>query len=211
LAFVLLLATPAAAAPPRKPAPPASDDARTHYERGTSAYGLGDYATAATEYEAAYRLKNDSALLYNAAQSQRLAGNKPRALLLYQNYLRIYGDTIPNRAEVERFINTLKQAIASDERSASTPPTEPLPTDRPPGPAERPPGLAERPPAPAQESPTAITSRPAPAPAQPIYKKAWLWGVLAGSAAVVALGVGLGVGLGSRAVDPAPSFGRVDF
>jgi len=34
----------------------------------------------------------------------RMAGNRARALLLYQNLLRIYGNNVPNRAEVEGHI-----------------------------------------------------------------------------------------------------------
>src|SRR4051794_29733188 len=80
-----------------------ASEARMHYERATSAFALGKFADAASEYEKAFELKSDRALLFNAAQSHRQAGDKQRALLLYQNYLRIFTKA-PNRPEVQRQI-----------------------------------------------------------------------------------------------------------
>ena len=65
--------------------------AKEHYDQANAQYGLGNYSKAADEYESSFELMHDPALLYNAAQAQRLAGNKQRALLLYQNLLRVYG------------------------------------------------------------------------------------------------------------------------
>jgi tetratricopeptide (TPR) repeat protein len=96
--LVACLALPAAAAGG------ATEDARAHYERGTSLYALGKFAEAAQEYEKAFELKPDPALLYNAAQAHRIAGNKQRALFLYQNFLRVFGTSSPNAPEVERHV-----------------------------------------------------------------------------------------------------------
>src|SRR5262249_58021652 len=86
---------------PAQALPPASeDDARALFERGSALYALGRYAEAAPLFERAFELKPDPALLYNAAQAYRLLGNKPRALTLYQNYFRLFGDQIPNAPEV---------------------------------------------------------------------------------------------------------------
>src|SRR5262245_50804586 len=92
----------------------ARDEARAHYKRGIAAYALSHFAEAAEEYEQAFTLEPDPALLYNAAQAHRLAGNKTRALTLYQNYLRIFGDKVPNKAEVTAHIAKLKAAIETD-------------------------------------------------------------------------------------------------
>ena len=64
------------------PRPAAAEklDARRHYEKATAAFGLGKYDEAAREYEAAFELKPDPALLYNAAQACRLAGRSARAI-----------------------------------------------------------------------------------------------------------------------------------
>jgi tetratricopeptide (TPR) repeat protein len=103
------------------------------YEKGNAAFALGNYAEAAKEYEAAFGLKPDPALLYNAAQAHRLANNKERALLLYQNLLRVYGQKIGNRDEVQRHIATLRQAIEVENQSRTSPPTEPAPVGATPG------------------------------------------------------------------------------
>src|SRR6185503_10572696 len=89
--------------------------ARMHAQKALAAYALGRYAQAASEYEQSFALHADPALLYDAAQSQRLAGNKPRALLLYKNYLRLF-ENVPNRAEVGRHITELEQAIESEKK-----------------------------------------------------------------------------------------------
>src|ERR1700690_2082975 len=91
------------------------DEARGHYERANAAYALGNYVRAADEFEKTFDLKPDPALLYNAAQAHRLAGNKTRALLLYENYLRVYGAKVSNIDDAKRHIEALKAAIASDE------------------------------------------------------------------------------------------------
>src|SRR5437762_2788493 len=78
-----------------------TEDARIHYQKALAAYGLSNFAEAATEYEQAFALKPDPALLYNAAQAHRLAGNPERALQLYQNYLNLPGRKSANREEVQ--------------------------------------------------------------------------------------------------------------
>lgn len=180
--------------------PARADDvaqAREHAQKGLSAYALGQYARAASEYEQAFALKADPALLYNAAQAQRLAGNKARALLLYQNYLRLFQDQ-PNRPEVERHITELQHAIESEKQAQSAPPTVPLPEH-----GAAPATAATAP----QETSTTRADLTATAPERKRVKP-WVWGVIGGAAAV-ALGLGLGLGLGlSQTSDPTPSIGR---
>jgi tetratricopeptide (TPR) repeat protein len=151
--------------------PVQAQDARAHYAKGTSYYALGRFAEAAAEYEKAYELHPDSALLYNAAQAQRMAGNKARALLLYENYLRFYEDA-PNRAETQKFITQLKAALEAEK---NLPSPAPVAKSQPPPPVL----VIEKPPE---------KKRLAP----------WKWGLIGASIAVVAgvsLGVGLGIGL----------------
>jgi tetratricopeptide (TPR) repeat protein len=160
--FVLVLATAAHA-----------DAARDHFKQGTTYYALGKYPEAAVEYEHAYELHPDPALLYNAAQAHRMAGNKPRALLLYNNYLRLYGSAAKNRGEVQRFINQLKAAIDTEKAATTTPPTTPEPMQP-------------------QVKEVTLTQEP---PVEKKRTRPWVWGVVGGAVAV-AVGVGLGVGLG---------------
>src|SRR4051812_37467160 len=97
--------------------------ARELFDKGTAAYALGHFDEAAADYEKAFSIKPDPALLYNAAQAHRQANNKKRALMLYQNYVKLYGTRISNRADVERVIVTLKHAIESEQQASSAPPT----------------------------------------------------------------------------------------
>ena len=84
--------------------------AKKAYEEANAAFGLGHYGAAAERYEAAFSLRPDPALLYNAAQSYRLAGNKPRALELYRNCLRLYPD-FSNADDARNHVATLKKQI----------------------------------------------------------------------------------------------------
>jgi tetratricopeptide (TPR) repeat protein len=191
-------------------------EARAHFESGNAAYALGDYPAAAKEYEKAFSLRPDPALLYNAAQAHRMANNKQRALLLYQNYLRVYGRQINNRDEVQRHISNLKHAIESEEQSQTSPPTTPVSpgtTSAPP-----PPGTTGTPPPSGETAAPALPERgaanPAVAPApvrtddRPLTKKPWFWVAVGGAAVVVAgVAIGLGVGLSGGDKDPKPSLG----
>ena len=187
-----------------------SDDAKALYDKGTAAFALGNYEEAANDYEAAFKLKPDPALLYNAAQAHRLGGNKQRALQLYQSYLRLYGDKgLTKRSDLEDRIAELKAAIENDRRVATAPPTEPAPLSTRPEPSANEPKTP--PPAATTSEPAASTltaTAPPPAEKKPLVKKAWFWGVVAG-AVVVAAGVGLGVGLGVQPHNPSTTLSTI--
>jgi tetratricopeptide (TPR) repeat protein len=186
-------------------------DARGYYERGNSMFALERYGDAAANYEKAFELKSDAALLYNAAQAHRLAGNKQRALALYQSLLRMFGKQVANQAEIRNHIDSLKQAIENDKTVSTRPPVTTQPAEVPKTPESAPkpePTPAATPsvsPAPAAAT-TVTTSAPE---RKPIVKKAWFWVAVVGGAAVVATGIGLGVALGSSKSDPAVTFGTV--
>jgi len=148
-----------------------ADDAREHYQNATSHFAVGEFADAAKEFQAAYMLKPDPALLFNAAQAYRLANNPSKALILYKNYLQLYPNA-ENIDEVRSQIAKLQQATASASPSPSAPP--PVATTH-----------EQQPAAP---HPIAAASHPAPAAAptatshvvkeQPVYKKWWLWTIV---------------------------------
>jgi tetratricopeptide (TPR) repeat protein len=120
LALVLALGAPLVAR---------ADDAmsaREHYQKGTSYYDLGRYPEAIKEFEAAYEIKNDPALLYNLAQSNRLAGNSEQALHFYRTYLR-YVPKAANRAEIEDRIKQLDQLVAQKSSTQTAPPNQTIP------------------------------------------------------------------------------------
>ena len=192
------------------PARADNTEARQHFDKANAAYALGDYAVAAQEYEKAFALKPDPALLYNAAQAHRVAGNKQRALLLYQNYLRVFGAVVSNRDEVLRHIEALKQAIETDKSAETNPPTSPAPIGGAQAPATPPPTTT----APVTTPPTTATTTNAdltrPAPEKPLTKKPWFWAVVGGAAVVVVAGVAIGLGVGlSGDKNPSPSLGAV--
>lgn len=174
-------ATPAVAPP---------DDPKELFARGSALYALGRYGEAAPLFERAFELKPDPALLYNAAQAYRFNGNKQRALTLYQNYYRLYGDQIQNSEDAKRQIEQLKEAIAMDERAKVAPPTD-MQT-------------------PSSSGATLVVAAPAPRP-KPLVKRPWFWVAVGGAAAIVVTGVVVGVVVGTRGHSyPAASFGSVN-
>ena len=115
--WVALLAASLTSSVAAQAADQGKGDAKRLYEEATAAFGLGRYAEAAQRYEGAFALKPDPALLYDAAQAYRLAGNKVRALELYRNYLRLYPDR-SNADDARNHVAALRRAI-EDEREPS--------------------------------------------------------------------------------------------
>jgi hypothetical protein len=170
-----------------------ASDARTHYQKATAHYAVGEYHDAAMEYEAAYKAKQDPALLYNAAQSHRLANDNQKALLLYKNIVKLH-PTSKYAAESKDRIEKLEAAIATTQSPpnqpapvqlgaggtatppAASPPVQPLTQPAPgaaPPPAALPPPVAAPGPAPAA---TLTATAPPPSGGEtPIYSKWWFW------------------------------------
>lgn len=148
--------------------------ARRHFDKGTKLYDLGKYDEAAVEYEEAYKLKADPALLFNIGQAYRASGKISDALTAYKSYLRKVPDA-PNRADVEGHIATLQHTL--DEQSRPAPVPLPVPEISPPPAAS--PGAAD----------LTVSATP-PAHRTPVYKKWWLWTAVGG---VVVAGVLTGV------------------
>ncbi len=130
--------------------------ARKHNERAMAAFALERYDVAAEEYEAAFEQKPLPELLYNAAQSYRLAGKKERAIRLYQSYLRVFSTQVRNRDEIEQHIANLQKAIESEQKASSALPVvpQPIPSS----------GLHEPPPAPVpvKKAPPPVVTKPPP-------------------------------------------------
>ena len=204
-----------ATSPPAVSAPPpagAGDEAaaRAAYEKGTAAYALGDFAEAARQYEAAFRLKLDPALLYNAAQAHRRANNRTRAIELYENLLRLFPNA-PNRDVARQHRDELRKAAAAAPAAGVAPGAV---TPAPAGiSASTPaPGTLVPPPIPtfapgSAAAPAVVETSSADAGRRPLYRRPWFWGAIAG---VVLVGVATAVAV-SAGDDPAasPSWGRV--
>jgi hypothetical protein len=154
LALALLLAT----LPGRARA---DEDAKAVFERATALFALHKFHDAALVFEKAFELRPDPAILYNAAQAHRLAGEKTRALDLYESLLRLYGDRF-KRVEISQHIAELKHAIDADQRASGSPPVDTLPSEAVNKPTPRPVVASSTSPPP-RPAPRAVTpERPAP-------------------------------------------------
>ncbi len=184
LAAALIASDPAGA---QETVPPTSfpaheQAAKLHYEKGTAAYALGDFVEAARQYEAAFRLKLDPALLFDAAQAHRRAGNRVRAIELYENLLQVF-PTATGHEVAEQHLTALRKSVATEKGLQSE-----SPTAAPPGPL----GVDER-------------NGPG-GPARPLYRRTWFLATVASLVvgAVVTVAV-----LSAGAREVRPSWGRV--
>ena len=228
--LVLLLSTVALAGQARADN---VEEARAYVNKATAAYALNHYAVAAENFEKAFELKPDPALLYNAAQAYRLAGNKERALELYESYVRVYTGRREMRPDIEGHIKQLKEAIERDRPrrprrpsrrcrwgarrregreppATSPPPVSPV-TPIAPAAATSAPGAVAPASAPTEtgSSPVVLT-RTAEQPGQSdsLTRKPWFWVAVGGGVAAAVI-VGLLIGLSGT--DPASaSIGKVN-
>jgi hypothetical protein len=88
-----------------------------HYERATRAYDIQKYQEAVEEYQKAYEIAGDPAMLYNVAQAYRLNGQLQEALHSYRRYLQ-RSPNARNREDVERKIADLEQTLEAKKRAA---------------------------------------------------------------------------------------------
>jgi len=187
----------------------AQDDlaaAREHFTKGTRAFDLGQYSEAAKEYEAAYKAKDDPALLFNIGQAYRQLGDNVAALRAYKGYLRRVPDA-PNRAVVESRIAELTRVIQEHRDQGGKAPTVPTPAEPSTTAAAKP--APKTTPAATMATSNAL-AQTAPAQPQKRTPRAWIWGLVAG-VAVAGVAVGLGVGLGTQPHHPIASDGTVTF
>lgn len=176
---VLLVATPALAQPSQE----VQAQVERLYEAGTQHYNLGEYEEAIASYKDAYRLIPNPYLLYNIAQSYRLADDSKQALAFYKRFLYAKPDA-PERPDVDARIKELELIVAQQAATQAAAPSGPVaPTETP---------RLTLPPQPVAE-PSPITVAPivaATEPSRPVYKKWWFWagiGVVAAGASTVAL------------------------
>jgi hypothetical protein len=186
LLVILLLSVPAATFGADRGA----DEARQLFQEASAHFALGEFPEAAAKFMAAYKLKQDPAFLYNAAQAFRQAGQNERALVLYKSFLQFYPKA-PQTEEVKEHVAKLQEVVAAAQRAKTAPPT----TTAEPSPKE---GAVATP---AAQTPAPAVLVEAPRPKTPLHKKWWLWTIVAGSAVVVA-GVATGVVLGTQNNDP---------
>ncbi len=158
------------------------EKARELYRSATHHYDFGEYQEALEGFKEAYQNYEDPAFLFNIAQCHRAIGHKQEAITFYKSYLRNSSDA-PNRDEVQKTIAELQAALDSEKATVKPTPVAP-PT----------PAVVQAT-APRMSAPTVKTKADDRTPS-----RKWVWGVVAATVGVVALGVGLGIGL-----SPGPS------
>jgi len=184
--------------------------AKDHYEMATRFYDVGKYGEAINEYEQAYLLIEDAALLFNIGQAYRLWDRPEDASRAYKNYLRRRPEA-SNRGDVEKKIADMERIVDERRRGVpGQPPQQVLPTppvSPPPAgvfPANQgpvtPPGAT----APLSPTPEALPAPPSgavtfsqPAPSEPASpKKKWIaYGLLGlGGVGVVTTVIAAAVG-----------------
>ncbi len=105
--------------------PAQKSEMKMHYDKATRAYDIQKYTEAVEEYQKAYEIGGDPAMLYNVAQSYRLNDQLPDALRFYRRYLQ-RSPNARNRDDVERKIADLERTIAERRKAlATTVPTAP--------------------------------------------------------------------------------------
>lgn len=160
-------------------------EARDHYKKGTKAFELGAFDEAVTEYGAAYRLRDDPALLYNLGQAHRLANHPVEALRFYRLFLMKVPNT-PNRNEVEAKIDELQRLVEQQKKTQNMPPD----SVKSPGstPTPTPPPSTEAAPAPTVAAQTPSRSDSAAALNKAGRTKKIAGGVVAGAGLVLVVG-----------------------
>jgi tetratricopeptide (TPR) repeat protein len=138
--------------------------AKEHYERATRLYDVGKYGEAIAEYEQAYLLVEDAALLFNIGQAYRLWDRPEDAIRAYKNFLRRRPDA-SNRADVEKKIADLEKLVEDRRHGQPEQPppasVQPPPPIYPPAPSV-PPEAAWPPPAPTESAPLPPAAGPMP-------------------------------------------------
>lgn len=146
LALILLLGVQTARAQAQAPADPTpvqeptrADTARTLFEQGRDKHHLGQYAEAIELFRRSYELVPAPLLLFNLAQSYRLAGDCINAVSYYQQFTRLAGDS-PTRIEAERWLKEISPCAALSPAMVAPPSKPAIPAIAPPPPSTPPPG-----------------------------------------------------------------------
>jgi len=97
--------------------PEQKDEMKLHYDKATRAYDVQKYDEAVIEYQKAYEIGGVPAMLFNVAQSYRLANQLEEALRFYRRYLQ-RSPNARNREDVERKISELEKTVEERRKAA---------------------------------------------------------------------------------------------
>jgi len=174
-----------------------SEDAKARLERGLEHYSAKDYEAAIDELSRAYDLEPHPVFLYTWAQAERLSGDCPSAVTLYQRFL----DTDPDESQAAAAASNkerCEEALGTSPDGADVEPSVP-PETTPPAPVSTSPtGPDETAPEPRPIAPTSPKSMATPPDATPPEPApaSWVFDPLGGTLLGLGLvGAGVGVGL----------------
>lgn len=92
--------------------PTAEERAREHFERGLEQYDAGFYPAALAEFDAAYALSPNAAILYNLGRVHAQLGDWVKALGAYERFLASdERETRRRRREVERLVEEVRRRV----------------------------------------------------------------------------------------------------
>jgi tetratricopeptide (TPR) repeat protein len=83
-------------------------EVRKYYQKGVTHYDLAEYKEAVAAFKEAYRLSQDSAYLFNIAQSYRMAKNCGEAMRFYQRVLAVDPEAHGGKAKLEARIAEMR-------------------------------------------------------------------------------------------------------
>jgi tetratricopeptide (TPR) repeat protein len=175
-----------------------------HFEAAQESFQKGDFPRAAQEYQAAYNITKDPALLFQIGEAWQRAGDAQQALASYRAYVKEQ-PTGADRAEADKRILSIEavlnppsatpQAVPPAAAVAPSPPLAADPATTPAPPATTPPPTAATPP-PVAPPPVAPPPSSAPPPRR-LRTAGWI--AVALGVAVATSGAILGLGAQNRA------------
>ncbi|QQR91613.1 MAG: hypothetical protein IPJ88_07795 [Myxococcales bacterium] len=92
------------------------DAAKAHFKAAQSLYEAGSFASAAKEFQEAYRLSNRAEILYNIYVAYRDAGEPEQAALYLEQYLEQVPNA-PDRPQLEAKLESLKKLVSERENA----------------------------------------------------------------------------------------------
>jgi tetratricopeptide (TPR) repeat protein len=91
--------------------PSSPKEAGRHFQRGVTLYNETDYRAALIEFQRAYDIAPNAAVLYNIGETYFQLQNYAAALVTLERYLSDAGASAPHRAEVEQTLETLHARV----------------------------------------------------------------------------------------------------
>lgn len=121
LACLAIPGGPTSVARAEESSPSAISEAGKHFQRGVTMYNEADYRAALVEFQRAYEVAPNPAVLYNIGQTYYQLQNYAAALVALGRYLTEAGLTAPHRSEVEQTIDTLQSRVGKIAVATSLP------------------------------------------------------------------------------------------